>query len=397
MASFSRRSLASRFQPWVLAGLTGSAWILGIGCTGGDGGPAPVEVGPEVAQLAIEVETAKASSGSVELQGAATGVVEAWQRANMRAETGGRVRSVGADNGEYVESGRTLVRIDGSRQSIAVSGAQAQVEGLEQDLEFARSDLERKRKLAERGSAANVTVDAAEHTVARAESALAAAQANLRGARRQVADTRIDAPFAGVVVNRMIDPGDTTAPGAPLLELVDLSRVRVRVGVAGSELASIEVGMTAKVRIEDLGGLELAAVVGSISPVSNPMTGLFDIELQADNVGEPGLWRVRAGMVASARFEGRSRTPRVLVPRAAVTRRAGRVVVFEIVEGSARERVVRIGASGATSTEILEGLEVGAVVATSALHSLAEGVAVIPEPAEGAPELAADLSQPREE
>ncbi len=101
-------------------------------------------------------------------------------------------------------------------------------------------------------------------------------------------------------------------------------------------------------------------------------------------------------MVATLELPLRRGPERVLVPRSAITRRGGRLVVFELEldEGEAeralepgrgrratvRTRYVRVGSYGEADVEILAGLEVGARVATSAQHALAEGVAVELEP-----------------
>ncbi len=361
-----------RLAPW------GLVFALCASACRGDEGPPPSSAQvPNAGQIRISVASAQASMGQIEFAAASVGVVDAWQDADLRAEVGGRVRAVEVDNGDRVEVGELLVRIDVSRQAAAAAAARAQVEGLEEDLDFARSEAERKQRLLERGSVAPVTLDAAQHGVTKAESGLAAARAQLSSARRQVADGRIEAPIAGIVTQRMVDPGDTAVPGAPLLQIVDLSRLRVRVGVSGPELSGLTLGSQAEVRIEDLGGLALEAEVVSIAPAANPRTGLFDVELHAENPGA----QVRAGMVASVRLQSAQREPRVLVPREAVTRRGGQTVVFQIVEEVVHIRPVRLGASGRDRIEILEGLEEGAEVATSALHALAEGVEVERMPA----------------
>lgn len=346
--------------------------VVVMACKGEARVPPAAGSAPEGQRLRIAVSSATAELGQLELAPRSIGIVDAWQSASLRAEAGGRVLELSVDNGDRVQADDTLLRLDSSRQSISVSGARANVQGLREDLAFAEREAERLRKLVARGSAATAALDSAEHNVVQVQSALASARANLRSAQRQLKDGRVVAPFAGIVTDRRVDLGDTLTPGAPLMDIVDLSRVRVRVGVAGSELSSLRVGAQAEVRIEDLGGVTLPAKVSSIAPAAHPVSGLFDVELHAPNPEQ----RVRAGMVASVAFERGSRPDRVLVPRSALTRRGGRTVVFVIDQGIARERPVVAGASDPEHIEIVEGLAAGAIVATSALHALAEGVAV---------------------
>jgi RND family efflux transporter MFP subunit len=166
--------------------------------------------------------------------------------------------------------------------------------------------------------------------------------------------------------------GDTVGAGAPLLDVIDLSSVRVRFGLAGAELSRLEQGRPIRLQISDLGGTFLEAEFASIAPAANSATGLFEVEYRAENPEGTA----RAGMVATAELPLGEGPARVVVPRAAVTRRAGRVCVFEISDGRAMIRPVRTGAYDGQSIEIVEGLEAGSVVAVGSLHTLAEGVIV---------------------
>jgi multidrug efflux system membrane fusion protein len=326
--------------------------------------------------IRVRVETATARLGRVARAESSTGTVRPWQRVTISAQVGGEVRVVSADVGDRVEEGAALLRVDDSKQRIAVSQAAAQLEGAKADHAFARSDLERVRSLVKRSSLPAVALDEAQLRLDKAASGRDSASASLRSARRALEDTVIVAPFAGVVTARRIDAGATINPGMPLVDIVDLSRVRVQVGATGVEAAGLTVGDPATVRVADLGGLVLSLEVGSVGAVANDATGLFDIELRGENPGE----RVRGGMLARVELPRASISDVVVVPRGAVTRRDGEVVTFAIQEGVARMRVVRTGLYDGTDIEVLSGLAAGEAVATSALHSLAEGVLVDPAP-----------------
>lgn len=362
---------------------------LGGGCKDDEVAPAPSEAVPDPGLGAIRVEAATARVGVLSRELTATGMTSAWRDANLRAEAGGRVIELKVDNGDTVEAGDLLVRIDGSRQRLAVSGASARVTALEHDVELARTDLERKQALVAKGSLPQAQLDAAQHALDRAEAALDGAEADLGSARRSKKDARLAAPIAGIVTRRMIDEGDTIAPGAPLLDLVDLDKIRVRVGLAGSEIAGLDPELEATVVIEDLGGESLPASFAALAPMADPVTGLFDIEYHVDNPDH----RIRAGMVATITVPLRQQVERVLIPRAALTRRDGKLAVFVLAplpagEGEAGPvsagyvrrvaelREVRIGAYGDEAVEILAGVEPGEIVGLSAQHALAEAILV---------------------
>jgi len=338
------------------------------------GSPSPAQ-----AEVRVRVDASPATLGHADRTVSATGTVKPWRDVNLRSEVGGRVDEVAVDNGAEVEAGDLLLRVDGSRQSIAVAASDARLAASEDDVVRAKEHLDRMQTLRAARTVSAVQVEQAQHDYERAKAGQRAASADVRGARRQRRDTVVKAPIAGTVTRRSVDAGDTIGPGAPLLDLVDLTRVRITVGVSGRDLARLDRAATPTVRINDLGGQALEGVtIAALAPSANPVTGLFDVELHADNDGG----EVRGGMIAAVDMSLRAGDPQVLVLRDAITRRDGALAVFEIVDGHARLRPVTTGGYDARRIEIVDGLEPGAVVATSGLHTLADGVAV--EVADGA-------------
>ncbi|PRP91285.1 Multidrug resistance protein MdtA precursor [Enhygromyxa salina] len=381
------------------------AVVLGLGCKQADEAPAPSEAVVDPGAGAIRVEAAEARLGVLEREVTATGMTTVWRDANLRAEAGGRVLEVKVENGDEVAAGDLLVRIDGSRQRLAVSGASARVEALEYDVELARTDYERKQGLVAKGSLAAAQLDPARHALDRATAALNGARADLGSARRSSKDARMSAPIDGVVTRRLVDAGDTIGPGAPLLDLVDLSKIRVRVGLAGSELGRLDQSAEARVTIEDLGGASTPARFAVLAPAADPVTGLFDVEYHLDNPER----RIRGGMVATVELPLRQGSERVLAPRAALTRRAGKLTLFVLAPASdaqqagvadglerrvVEQREVQVGVYGDDEVEILSGVEPGEVLATSAQHTLADAVLVELERRPAAGPLASRPRQP---
>lgn len=359
--------------------------LSGNACQADGEAPAPSVPVSDPGEGAIRIDAARARLGRLERRVTATGMTSPWRDANLRAEVGGRVLEVAIDNGDVVAAGDLLVRIDGSRQQLAISGASARVDALEQDVALAQTELERKQGLVNKGSLPAAQLDAAEHTLERAQAALEGAQADLGSARRSSRDARLSAPIDGVVTRRIVDVGDTVAPGAPLLDLVDLAKIRVRVGLAGSEIARLDQTGDATVFIEDLGGEAVSATFAALAPAADPITGLFDVEYHVDNPEG----RIRGGMVATVELPLDLAPERTLVPRAALTRRDGKLAVFvleanESIAASDSElerrvavlREVRVGAHGDDTVEILAGVSPGEVVAISTQHALADAVLV---------------------
>ena len=334
---------------------------------GADGGAAVAIVG------AVRVRTATIRTGALEHTLQATGQLEAWREATLRAEAGGRVVSMAVDSGAVVEAGDVLIKVDGSRQSIAIDAATARVRAVEEDLARAENHDARMRSMATSQSVAQAQVDNAGHDVARAQAAVAGANAELRSARRAASDVVIRAPIAGIVTRRQVDVGDTLVPGTPLLDLVDLSQVRVRVGVSGRDLGRLDPSRPVELTVDDLGGAALPAVRFAAAGASaNPVTGLFEVEFHAENPEA----QARAGMVATVTMHPTANPNARVVAREAITRRGGQLGVFVLEDGVARFVPVRTGGRDGAVVELLEGPAPGREVAVSALHALADGVGV---------------------
>lgn len=340
-----------------------------VACEREDGEPTAV-VAP--AAPTVRVSSATARSGRIESQVTATGVLEAWRTAKVSSETSGRVVDLLVQDGDAVEEGDPLVSLDPSRQKISASSARAQLSAAKHDLALATTDLDQNKELHGSGSVSDFGLESSQHSYDKAKAAVASARANVKAARREQSDTSIAAPISGIVTNRGVEVGDLLAPGTPVLQVVDISRLRIRVGLSGRQLARLDRQAEVAVRVDDVGDLSLRGTFASVAPMANPLTGLFDVEYHLEQAEPPVL----AGMVGSVVLPQVGRIDRVLVPREALTRRDGELAVFEIVDGTAHLRSVRVGAYGEDEVEIVSGLEAGAVVATSPLHALADALAV---------------------
>ena len=270
----------------------------------------------------------------------ATGQAKPWREANLRAETGGRVQAIEAGGGQ---AGDVLVRVDGSRQSIAIDAATARVQASRDDLARAERHEARMAALVQTQSVSQAEADNAGHDVARARAGLAAAEADLRSARRAARDAVIRAPIPGVVTHRQVDVGDTLVPGAPLMDVVDLSRVRVRVGLSGRDLGRFDAGAPARLTVDDLGGAALTEtrfISRPPRPTRPPGSSTWS------RGGHPDQ-RARAGMVATVQSQPRAWEGARLVLREALTRRGGQLGVLDV--RTARFVPVRTGMGRAWS------------------------------------------------
>jgi RND family efflux transporter MFP subunit len=255
--------------------------------------------------------------------------------------------------GDPIRARQLLARVDSRDTRAAVAQARA-----------TRAAAAAAHELASREARRSETLFAEQAVSAQAhERVLAArdqARAGLQAAGRLVAQAEAQhrygdllAPFDGVVVQRLVDAGDLTVPGAPLLTVERHDSVRVVARVPETEAGRIGAGDTVLVEVE---AETVPGLVRSVVP--DVAARLFEVQvwLAADR---PAL---RPGRFARVRFTTGSRTA-LLVPRQALVRHGQLAGVFVVVDGRASLRWLRLGPLRGDDSEVLAGLEEGDVIA----------------------------------
>jgi RND family efflux transporter MFP subunit len=221
-----------------------------------------------------------------------TGVVMAERSVTLSAKIVGRVSSVSAEEGDRVDGGEILVDIEDAELRANLAAAQARLRMEELNRAHQEKLAERIRNLREQGTVSAENFDDANFKVDVAEQSVASAKAEIARARAMLAETKIRAPFAGVIIRRDVEPGDVTAPGEPLLILEDHGILKLRTSVKEQDIARIETGQTVTVTIDALDSLALTATVTKIIPSGDLSTHEFVVEatLPAHDDVYPGMF-----------------------------------------------------------------------------------------------------------
>ncbi|MEN8161665.1 MAG: efflux RND transporter periplasmic adaptor subunit [Myxococcota bacterium] len=338
---------------------------------------APPVAAPRVeASAPLRVRVAQVESSAVGAGGEVAVVVEPLRSATVAAEVGARVVERHVEPGAFVEAGAPLVTLDTELLGIAVDEARAARAARAVDLAEAKRELARGEELEQADALSRQRYDALRFGVERATSAERLAAAALRRAERARADAVVRAPFAGTVESVAVQVGDYLAPGQPVAVVADLAQVRLKAGVTAEEAAELAPGLPARVSLAGLGGKPVSTTIQSVGGVADATTGTYPVELWLENADR----RLRGGMVGQALLAPRADTDAIVVPRAAVLRRAGALVVFR-VEGDgdaqrARLQPVQVGRGRGERVEIRHGLEAGQQVVVEGHFALTDGASV---------------------
>lgn len=348
------------------------------------GGSAPQAAAP-VAVPPVDVAAVTAQAGTLEATLELSGNLAPRARVGVKPRVPGAIERVLVDIGAAVREGQTLATIDrreidaqADAAAASVAVATAGVDAAEAGLSNATTELERARNLFEKGALPRQRLDAADtankaalaqRELARAS--LAQAQAAQRRAREVQRDTTLTSPVAGHVVERNYDPG--AMPGdLPVVVIADLRVLKLEAGVSELEAGRLKVGMPAEVIVQARSGEKYVGELAAIAPEVNERNRHFRIEIRVPNPEAVLL----SGMYATARIVTERATGGVIVPREAVTTRAGKRVALVVTGETVKAVDVTEGLSDGQRIQILTGLKAGDTVVADARRQLADGTRV---------------------
>jgi RND family efflux transporter MFP subunit len=349
-------------QRTILGAVVALALLAATGCGAATKDTAQAVTAPKVARpVVVAAEVLPAGPDALV---AATGIIVYSQETTLSFKTGGVLTELTVDEGDTVKAKQRLARLD--LTELAASVAQAEAAVVNADLQY-----ERTRDLVEKGHVAQARLDDAALARDQARAGLAAVSFN-RNLGVMVS------PGDGVVLRRLAEPGQTLAPGAPVLQIGDAaSGLLLRVPVPAAQAARLRVGDAAAISVSGLTGPPRAGAIIRIAAKSNDATGNFDVDISA---GDPGL--LRSGLIGNARItsgaasEGKSSSVRIPT-LALIDARADRGYVYVIDDKDvARRRSVSISGIVGGEVLVLSGLEAGERVIAQGAAYVREGEAV---------------------
>jgi RND family efflux transporter MFP subunit len=314
--------------------------------------PLPAAGTGTATDLAVEVVGAMSAPAERRFDG----IVEAVEHATLTAQTAGRVERVERDVGMRADAGEMLVRIRAAEQAAGRAAAEAALRQASARAAEAQSQYTRMKDMYERRVVARATFDSALAARDSASAQVEAARAGLAAASEGEAYTMVRAPFAGVVTRRLAEPGETVAPGTPLLEFAALGAQRVLVDLSPGSAAQLRARGAASV-ID--GDRRIASSSVTVYPAADPATGTVRarVGLPADTAGLAPGQHVK---VAIALDERR----RLTVPESALVERSELRAVYVLdAEGRVVLRQLRLGRRDGGRVEVLAGLLAGERVA----------------------------------
>ncbi len=338
------------------------AGLLTTGCSkkaaGGPGGFPPVQV------VAIEAKR-RAVTESLSL----IGNLAANEMVEMKAETEGVVQEILFTEGQRVEKGQLLIRLDESKFATAL----AEAEG---NFKLSQANFERAQELFKGHLISKQEYDQVTAT-------FDVNQATLDRRKRELKDTRIYAPFAGIIGARNISPGQVIARNTVLTWLVDLDPIKVELNVPERFLSQVQVGQPLDLKVAAYPTNRFQGKVYFVAPSVDPNTRTTLVKAEIPN----GNHELKPGMFANLDLTVNVRENSIVIPEVALSQilDGNRAVVFAVdTQGTVQLRSVKLGLRLAGQVEIVSGLDAGEKVVVEGVQKIGPGAKVKLAPAEAA-------------
>jgi RND family efflux transporter MFP subunit len=286
------------------------------------------------------------------------GNINASADVNVISETQGTVRGVFVKVGMTVKSGTLLVQVDDDIPRSTKAAAEI-------NFQKSQRDLQRSEELYQENSISASQLDAS-------RLALKAAENQLDIARRQLENTGIRSPIAGTVNARYVDMGTMVQPGKTVANVVDISRLKVRVNVAEREAFQLKAGDRVEISTEVYRGIVFEGMVDNIASKADE-AHTYPVEIVVPNSAAHPL---KAGMFARIAFKSIAPLETLTIPRVALIGSIKDAHVYVVRGGVAALCGVVIGNQSAGLLEVASGLAEGDTVVTSGQNNLVDGARV---------------------
>ncbi|MBW4359300.1 efflux RND transporter periplasmic adaptor subunit [Flavobacterium taihuense] len=306
---------------------------------------------------AVSVKTAQVKTEDVSLDFLANGSFEPIQELTFSAEKSGKVISVLVKEGDYVNVGQTLVIVRSDVINVNAQTAKATYDN-------AKSDYDRYENAYKSGGVTKQQLD-------QAKLALTNAGNNLKQANINVGDTKVKAPIKGFINKKYIEPGSILAgmPATAMFDIVNVSKLKLKVTVNESQVASLKLGNTINVTSSVFPDKTFAGKITFIAAKADESLN-FPVELEIENNADKSL---KAGMYGTANFGSKQKQQLKVVPRNAFVGSVSSNEVFVVENGIAKLKKVTSGRIIGEQVEIVDGLSDGETVIVTGQINLQDG------------------------
>ncbi len=318
-----------------------------------------------------------------------SGTLKAVNSAVVKARVAGELQGLTLREGDSVQAGQVIARVDASDYQSRLRQAQEQADAAKAQIDIAQRQWDNNKALVDQGFISKTALDTSWNNFAAAQANHKAALAAVDMARKSLDDTVLRAPIAGQISQRLAQSGERVGVDAKVVEIVDLSRMELEATLAAADSLEVRLGQAAVLQVEG-SARPVTARVARINPSAQAGSRSVLVYLGIDDAA--GL---RQGLFAQGTL-GTARTAALSVPLTAVRTDKPAPYVQLVLNNQVAHRPVELGIRGEVDKDTLvavKGLEENALVIGGSVGPLREGTAVRFTPGEATPGRAASNSR----
>ena len=346
---------------------------------------------------AVEVETVQPSIQSSSTPNAGTpiltasGYLVARKQSVVSSKIQGRISELLVEEGSVVRAGDVLAKLENEDYLAAIARAKADIEYAKADLAEAQRQERLQEGLRRDGVTSQDALDAAKAKVALAEATISQDKATLQMQEANLDFTTIRAPFAGVVVKKMTEAGESVAPIPPgvnistssgaIVAIADMNSLEAEVDVNESNVAQLQSGQPAEIQVQAIPSHTYKGVLRQVIPTADRTKATVTVKtsiLDKDKYLKPEMSCNVTFLQPQKSAEKKDVAPQriVTIPKDAITTRDGKPVVFQIEDRKARQLPVVTGADLHGQVIVKQGLGGSETLVNNPPQNLRDGEAV---------------------
>jgi membrane fusion protein (multidrug efflux system) len=311
---------------------------------------------------AVPVEVAKVVIEPARRNTTAVGTFRSFESVILRPEVAGRIVSFDFKEGQKVEAGQVLVRLDDALEQASLAQAKSQ-------LDLAKSNFDRAQTLVARNVGTAKALDEARAQLQTSQAAVDTAQARLE-------KMTLVAPFAGTIGLRKVSIGDYLAPGSDIVNLEQTDPLKIDFRVPEIFLPAIKIGARVDVKADAYPGRTFTGEIYAINPLVDEAGRSIVIRARIANLDDA----LRPGLFARIDVTLAVRDRAIFIAEQAIVPVGNDSYVYRVADGKALLTKVKLGLRRIGQVEVLEGLNEGDSVVIGGLLKIRDGspVAVVP-------------------
>lgn len=314
-------------------------------------------------EQAIHVQAITLKLESAENELSYPGTFEPNKETKVSADIQGKINSVLVDVGSTVKKGQSLIQLDNSLLKLQLQTVEIQIEGLE-------ADVKRYTILAAADAIQGVQLE-------KTELALKSAKLQKATLAEQINKTTIVAPFNGIITAKLTEEGAFAAPGIPLLQITDISKLKFTVNVPEQELIQFQANQQYKLAVDVYPEIVLSGKVimtGSKANMGNSFAVQFSVNNTADLKIKSGMFGKAIPMTKGINNEDEKKS--IIIPASAIVGTNIQPQVYLVKNGKATLQNITTSTRFQNKVQVSGGLTEGDVIITNGFINLFDGANV---------------------